>query len=155
MTLRPDIAACWLFRVQPGGALELLLIRRAPGHAYPGLWQCVTGKIESGERIVDAALREVLEETGLTSDDLENLLETDIVNTFHEARLDALLVEVAFAARVRPGAEVRLSDEHDDARWLSPADARALVTWPAYERGIDFVTWLAAHPDREPTFRLR
>jgi 8-oxo-dGTP pyrophosphatase MutT (NUDIX family) len=146
--------ACWLFRLDAGGLPEILLIRRAPGRIYPGLWQCVTGKLEEGERIADGAIREVVEETGLRPSDLEVLFETDIVNWFHEASLDALLCEAVFAARVRPEAEVVLSDEHDDARWLSPDDARALVTWPAYERAIDFVQWLHANPAKAAAFRL-
>ena len=35
--------------------VEILLIRRAPGRELAGLWQCVTGSIESGERIALAA----------------------------------------------------------------------------------------------------
>lgn len=155
MSLRPDLAACWVFRMTPSAGLEILLIRRAPGHMYPGLWQCVTGKIEPGERIVDAALREFSEETGLGPDELEAFLETDIVNTFHEASLDALLVEAVFAARVRADAEVRLSHEHDAFEWLDPEAARARVTWPAYVRAIHRVEWLVAGPDRAATFRLR
>jgi len=155
MTLRPDIAACWLYRIAAPGDLEILLIRRSTAGTYPGLWQCVTGKIEPGEPILDAALREVAEEAGLSGEDLEAVLETDIVNTFHEVKLDALLVEAVFAARVRPGAVVRLSGEHDDARWLSPDAARELVVWPAYLRAIEFLEWLVAKPELESTFRLR
>ncbi|HEY2917114.1 MAG TPA: NUDIX domain-containing protein [Candidatus Limnocylindrales bacterium] len=155
MSARPDLVACWLFRERVPGEPEILLIRRAPDRLYPGLWQCVTGKLEPGERIVDGALREVAEETGLVAADLEAVFETDIVNWFHEASLDALLCEAVFAARVRADADVQLSDEHDDQRWLDPAAARALVVWPAYERAIDTVAWLVARPDKAKAFRLR
>ena len=121
VSARPDLVACWLFRLDPAGRPEILLIRRAPDRMYPGLWQCVTGKLEAGEAIAAAALREVAEETGLGAADLEAFYETDLVNWFHEASLDALLCEAVFAARVRTGAEVSLSHEHDDARWL-PVD---------------------------------
>jgi dATP pyrophosphohydrolase len=146
--------ACWLFRLDAAGQPQILLIRRAPDRSHPGLWQCVTGKLEASERIADAALREVVEETGLGPADLEAFFETDIVNWFHVASLDALLCEAVFAARVRPDASVVLSDEHDAFRWLSPQDAKALVTWPAYERAIDFVDWLLANPPRAEAFRL-
>ncbi|MEO8463199.1 MAG: NUDIX domain-containing protein [Chloroflexota bacterium] len=155
MTLRADIAACWLYRMAASGDLEILLIRRSNAGIWPGLWQCVTGKIEPGERILDAALREVAEEAGFSGDDLETVLETDIVHVFHERRLDALLVEAVFAARVRPDAVVQLSEEHDDARWLSPDAARELVVWPAYLRAIDFLEWFVAKPELESTFRIR
>jgi dATP pyrophosphohydrolase len=146
--------ACWLFRLDAAGRPEILLIRRTTGRMYAGLWQCVTGKLEAGERIADGALREVVEETGLGPSDLEAFFETDIVNWFHEGSLDVLLCEAVFAARVRPDATVALSDEHDDFRWLSPDDAKALVTWPAYERAIDLVEWLLANPGKLEAFRL-
>jgi 8-oxo-dGTP pyrophosphatase MutT (NUDIX family) len=156
MSVRPDLVACWLFRVDaaPRSGLEILLIRRAPDRMYPGLWQCVTGRLEAGERIADGALREVREETALGAADLEAFMETDIVNWFHESAVDAILCEAVFAARVRPGATVRLSHEHDDARWLSADEARALVVWPAYRRAIDHLEWQLAHPEHAAAYRL-
>jgi 8-oxo-dGTP pyrophosphatase MutT (NUDIX family) len=152
--LRPDLVACWLFRLGAEGRPEILLIRRAPDRIYPGIWQCVTGRLEAGERVTDGALREVAEETGLTRPDLELVFETDIVNWFHEETVDAIWCEAVFAAQVRPGAQVALSIEHDDLRWLSPADARDLVLWPAYERAIDQVEWLVDHPAKAAHYRL-
>jgi dihydroneopterin triphosphate diphosphatase len=154
MSVRPDLVACWLFRLDEAGKPEILLIRRAPDRIYPGLWQCVTGRLEAGERIVDGALREVAEETGLRPPDLEAFYETDIVNWFHEASLDVVLGEAVFAARVRPGAEVVLSHEHDGARWLPATEATTLVVWPAYLRAIEQVEWLVANPDRAAIYRL-
>lgn len=43
-------------------ALEVLLIERAD---RPGFWQSVTGSLNEGETCVQAALREVREETGI------------------------------------------------------------------------------------------
>jgi 8-oxo-dGTP pyrophosphatase MutT (NUDIX family) len=154
VSTRPDLVACWLFRLDPAGDPEILLIRRAPDRMYPGLWQCVTGKLEAGEAIAAAALREVAEETGLGAADLEAFYETDLVNWFHEASLDTLLCEAVFAARVRPEARVSLSHEHDGARWLPAGEAKSLVTWPAYERAIDTVVWLLANPAKSAVFRL-
>ena len=154
MSTRPDLVACWLFRLDARERPEILLIRRAADRMYAGMWQCVTGKLEAGERILEGALREVAEESGLGPSDLEAVFDTDVVNWFHHESLDVLLCEAVFAARVRPGAEVVISDEHDDARWLSSDDARALVTWPAYERAIDFVEWLLANPGKAEAFRL-
>jgi hypothetical protein len=59
-----------------------------------------------------------------------------------------------FAAHVRADAPIRLSDEHDDQRWLTPAAARDLVVWPAYVRAIDTVEWLVDNPDKASHYRL-
>jgi 8-oxo-dGTP pyrophosphatase MutT (NUDIX family) len=154
MSVRPDLVACWVFRLTADGRPEILLIRRSAGRLFPGLWQCVTGRLEADEPIVAGALREVAEETRLGADDIEALYETDIVNWFHEASVDAVLCEAVFAARVRPDAAVAISPEHDAARWLDSVAAKALVVWPAHERAIDTIAWLVGHPDRAATFRL-
>jgi 8-oxo-dGTP diphosphatase len=145
--------ACWLYRVTEG-RVEILLIHRAPGRMYPGVWQCVTGRLEPGERITQGALREVVEETGLGPADIEAFHETDIVNWFHEASADGLWSEAVFAARVRPESVAVISDEHDDVRWVSPSEAHELVLWPAYHRAIEQVEWIVANPERASTYRL-
>ncbi|HEY8238369.1 MAG TPA: NUDIX domain-containing protein [Candidatus Limnocylindrales bacterium] len=152
--LRPDLVACWLYRVTGDGQLEILLIHRAPGRMYPGLWQCVTGRLEAGETIVAGALREVAEETGMGPAAIEALFETDIVNWFHEVAVDGLMSEAVFAARLRLDAAITISDEHDDLRWLTPAEAHELVTWPSYHRAIEQLEWLVANPDRAAVYRL-
>ncbi|HEY6897726.1 MAG TPA: dihydroneopterin triphosphate diphosphatase [Rhodocyclaceae bacterium] len=43
-------------------ALDCLLLERA---RHPGLWQSVTGSMEPDETLLDTAVREVAEETGL------------------------------------------------------------------------------------------
>ena len=152
--MRPDLVACWVFRVPAAGPPEILLIHRAPGRLYPGLWQCVTGRLELGESIVAGALREVAEETGLGPSDIEACFETDIVNWFHESAVDGLMSEAVFAARVGPAVAITLSDEHDEYRWLTPAAAHELVLWPAYHRAIEQVEWIGANPERAAVYRL-
>lgn len=44
--------------------LQVLLLERAD---KPGFWQSVTGSLEAGETPLDAAIREVAEETGLNA----------------------------------------------------------------------------------------
>lgn len=152
--LRPDLVACWLFRVDSEGKLEILLIRRAATGSYPGLWQCVTGRLEDGERIAAGAMREVREETGLAAGDIDGYFETDIVNWFHEGTVDGLWSEAVFAARVRATASITISDEHDGQRWVTPAEAHELVLWPAYHRAIEQVEWLVANPEKAVVYRL-
>ena len=151
---RPDLVECWIFRVPPAGEPEFLLIRRAPGRIFPGLWQCVTGGLEPGERIPMAALREVREEVGFGPSEIEAFYDLDQVTHFYDEGPDAIVAAAIFAIRVRPDAEPTLSHEHDDFRWVSRDEALRLVVWPAYRDTIDRITGTLLDPRAEPWFRL-
>jgi 8-oxo-dGTP pyrophosphatase MutT (NUDIX family) len=156
MTLRPDIVECWVFRVAlPTGPddarpdaerLEILLIRRAPDRIFPGLWQCVTGGIEPGERVPAAALREVEEETGFGPADIEACYDLDQVAPFYDEGTDAVVVSAIFAARVRPEALPRISHEHDGFRWASADEASSLTVWPSYAESIRRIRTMLLDP---------
>ena len=135
MPLHPDLVECWVFRVR-AASLELLLVHRAPGRIFAGLWQPVTGGIEDGERVPLAALREVAEETGFEGDDIEAFYDLDQIAAFYDEDANALLESAIFAVRVRPEAELRLSHEHDDGRWVDATTALGLVVWPAYAESV-------------------
>lgn len=152
MTFRPDIVACWVYRAAPAG-VEILLLKRAPDRIYPRIWQPVTGRLEEGERIVDGALRELVEETGIDPTGIQVLYSLDQVNIFLAEHLDALQAEAVFAAHVRPGVEAVLSEEHDEQRWLNPAEAAAMVVWPAYREAIQRIAWLGAHAEMAEVMR--
>jgi dATP pyrophosphohydrolase len=143
---RPDLVGCWIFRIAADGGIEILLIRRAQGRIYPGIWQCVTGGLEGDEKVIEGALREVREETGIDDDGIEALYDLDQVNMFHADHIDMVMVEAVFAARVRGDVEPRISHEHDDLRWVSPDEARETVVWPAYRTAIEKIEWLVSHP---------
>jgi 8-oxo-dGTP pyrophosphatase MutT (NUDIX family) len=132
---RPDLVDVWIFRDGADGP-EVLLMRRAAGRVLPGLWQGVSGSLEPAERVVDGALRELLEETGFARPVVEAFFDLDLVNQFHYAGVDAIMTAAVFAARIRPGAEAVLSHEHDAARWLPLEAALAEVVWPGYREAI-------------------
>ena len=136
---RPDLVECWVFRVPAPGRPELLLIHRAPDRIFPGLWQCVTGGLEPGERVPAAALREVAEEVGFGPDAIERFYDLDQVTSFYDEGSDAVVSAAVFAVRIRPDAETRLSHEHDDLRWVDPDEALRLVVWPSYREMIERV----------------
>jgi len=151
--MRPDLVDCWIWREAPAGP-EVLLLRRAPGKILAGLWQCVSGSLEPGERVALGALRELVEETGFGSGHVEAFFDLDLVNQFHEPSMDAIVSSAVFAVRVQPGAEPTLSREHDGARWLPIDTARADVVWPGYRTAIDRIREDLRDPARSPWFEL-
>lgn len=156
--LRPDLVDCWVYRIVMSArdvpSAEILLLRRAPGRILPGLWQCVSGSLEEGDRVAVGALRELHEETGFGPDQIEAFYDLDLVNQFHEPSYDAVVTAAVFAVRIRNGAEPALSHEHDDARWVSIEDAYAEVVWPGYRTAIERIRDDLSDPDRAAWFEL-
>jgi len=153
VTVRPDLVDVWIFRLVDD-APQLLMLHRAPGRVLAGLWQGVSGKIEPGESIARAALREVHEETGIAGGAIETLYSLDFVAAFLWAPLDAVMSSVHFGLRVRPGTEPTLSHEHDDHRWLSLEEATAVSVWPGYRESIRRVRECLLDPERASWFEL-
>lgn len=164
MSLRPDLVECWVFRVAPPAddadqrpdaeRLEILLVRRAPSRIFPGLWQCVTGGVEPGERVPMAAIREVEEETGFGRGDVEAWYDLDQVAPFFDEGVDGVVVSAVFAARARPDAEPRVSHEHDGLRWVPAAEAPALAVWPSYAESVRRVRDLLLDPGLARWFEI-
>lgn len=105
---------------------RILLLRRSPDRDYaPGVWECVTGRLQQGEGFEEALHREVAEETGLTARPV-GLLGTV---HFHRGSADPAneLVGVTYLCRVAAAAPPRLSAEHDRACWVDAAEASALL----------------------------
>jgi 8-oxo-dGTP pyrophosphatase MutT (NUDIX family) len=142
--LRPDLVDCWIFRVVHSArdvpSTEVLLLRRAPGRILPGLWQCVSGSLEDGDRVAIAALRELDEETGFGP---------DVIEAFYD-----LVTAAVFAVRVLNDAEPTLSHEHDDARWVPVDEAHADVVWPGYRTAIERIRDDLIDPERAAWFEL-
>lgn len=151
---RPDVVECWIFRLRSDGRPEILLIRRAAGRIFAGLWQCVTGRLEPDEHAPLAALREVAEETGFASDAIEAVYDLDQTVAFYDEDVDALVTSVLFAVRVRAGAEPALSHEHDAARWADPDDALRLAVWPSYRESIERIRSRLLDPELASWFEL-
>ena len=152
--IRPDLVECWIFRLAGPGRVELLLIRRSASRIFPGLWQCVTGGLEPGERVPMAALREVSEEVGFGPGQIEAFYDLDQVTHFYDEGPDAVVSGAIFAVRVAADAVPRLSHEHDDARWVAPAEALRLTVWPSYRLTMDRITGSLTDPGAAPWFEL-
>ena len=113
--------------------LEVLLLRRGGDGRCPGSWETVHGTIEPGETPVQASLRELAEETGMTAQRLYNLSR---VEAFYRHAVDEVALIPVFVAFVDPAAVVRISPEHDRAEWLPLRQAAERFSWPRERRAV-------------------
>ena len=101
-----------------------LLVRRSPANArFAGTWELPGGKVESGENLASALVREVREETGfgVAAEELLSACEFEI------GQLHCLAL--LWRARGCDG-QLLLSEEHDASTWLPLAEADSLLLNP-------------------------
>jgi type II secretory ATPase GspE/PulE/Tfp pilus assembly ATPase PilB-like protein/8-oxo-dGTP pyrophosphatase MutT (NUDIX family) len=125
---------------------RVLALRRGSETRCPGAWEAVHGHIESEEAPEDAAVREVLEETGLAVQRLYNIT----VHAFYMHQTARIEVAVVFCAFVDSGDLVKLGPEHAEYAWLSMDDASARFTWPRATQALQEIRKLLSTGDAGP-----
>ena len=120
-----------------GRSWRVLTLERAKGVRSTGAWEIVHGSIEPGETPVEAAKREVREETALTI----HRLYTITANPFYLARADTLQISLAFAAVVK-SAKFTLGDEHSAGKWQTLGAAEKRLAWPRTHDLLRHVAWI-------------
>ncbi|MCX5922916.1 MAG: bis(5'-nucleosyl)-tetraphosphatase [Candidatus Dependentiae bacterium] len=112
---------------------EYLLLQYGAGH-----WDFAKGKLEQGETKIQAALRELQEETGLTTIDIKKGFESSLTYTFQDFRGNPVEKTVHFFIGQVPTKEkITLSHEHKDYTWLPFEPALEQLT---YQNAKDVLT---------------
>ena len=108
-------AGCVLFHID-NGRIRYLLLRYGKGH-----WGFPKGLIEVGEGEKEAAIREVQEETGILTLELQENFKENI-QYFYKRQGKTIHKEVVyFLAEAKIG-KVTLSFEHSEYKWLTFED---------------------------------
>lgn len=103
----------------------LLLRRSAQKDFLSGEWECVTGRVDQGENYTQATLREVQEEIGAAAQ-IELLI--GVTHFYRGApKPENELLGVIFGCTLLQGERASLGEEHSELRWVSPAEAYALL----------------------------
>lgn len=110
-----------------GDAPRRVLLLRAYRH-----WDFPKGMPEVGETLLQAALREMHEETGLNAEAVRQpwgicQIQTAAYRTSHEGRSRQKVGHFFLLESVLPQPAVTLSREHQEARWCDFDEARRLV----------------------------
>jgi len=110
---------------------EYALFRRSDA----GYWQGIAGGGEDDETPLEAARRETMEEAGLSAASEFLQLDTVLSNPVTEFRDSYLwgdevyvIPQYCFGVLVE-GAEIVLSPEHTECRWLDYQEAHGLLKW--------------------------
>jgi ADP-ribose pyrophosphatase YjhB (NUDIX family) len=118
---------------------RILLVRRAEGRPAPGYWTPITGKLEPGEGLLEAARREAAEEVGL-----QVVIEGDELGRTFADRAPYQLVW--FLARPAAGVDadqlVLAADEVAAARWVDAiAMAATEPMFPTSRAFLETTVW--------------
>jgi dATP pyrophosphohydrolase len=148
--IRPTAVAVYVFRSETGAAdsagpraVELLQIRRsAKAASHHHSWQTVYGGIEPGETAVEAALRELREETGLAP---ARMFQVEYLETFYFRPTDSLLLMPVFGVEVPAHAQVTLNHEHDAFRWIPENQISTAFMWRTQREALGFLLAFVHH----------
>ena len=134
--VKSNRVAVYVFRRLPGGAQFLQLHRAAGSGDYAGTWQTVYGGIKSGETAINAALRELKEETQLVP---TKFFQVEYLESFYHRTRDRVTVLPVFAAQIAPQAKVIIDAEHDDFRWVDLPDVADHFVWRVQRQAIAII----------------
>ena len=115
---------------------DVLLIRRGT-RPLAGDWSIPGGRIEFGERAEAAALRELMEETGVTAR-LIGLV--DVVDAIFTSRTTGAVARHYLLfdyAAIWLSGDPAAGDDAGHAEWISPARLTALPLWDETRRVIE------------------
>lgn len=99
---------------------KVLVVRRARKPAL-NLYTLPGGAVEAGETLVEAAIREVREETSLSIEPVALAGHREVIARDDAGKVERHFVILSFASRWLAGEPV-LSDELDDSRWVDPSE---------------------------------
>ena len=105
---------------------RVLVARRARGPAL-GVWTLPGGVVEAGETLIEALVREVQEETGMTIEPVTLAGHREVLVRDDDRRVSRHFVILCFASRWISG-EPRLNEELAEARWLKLEELAGLNT---------------------------
>jgi len=134
--IKSNRIAVYVYRTTPAGP-EFLQLHRAKDHGeYAGIWGTVYGGIKSGESAIEAALRELHEETGLKP---ARFHQVEFLESFYHRGKDRICILPVFAAAAPRQFHVKLNEEHDAFRWVTLSEVDHSFVWRVQRQAIAII----------------
>jgi ADP-ribose pyrophosphatase len=102
---------------------RVLLVRQYRLPANQFLWELPAGKIDKGENALQAAKRELTEETGLSAKKWKKLVTFFPSPGYVEEKMTIFLAEELTQGKAHP-----MDDERIETRWFTKKELRELIT---------------------------
>lgn len=118
---------------------RVLLVRQFRLPAGKELWELPAGKVDEGEVPLEAAKRELIEETGYTADRWQPLVSYFPTPGFVEEKMHVFL-----ATELHQGTATPMDDERIETRWFGRRELSDLIDAGEIEDGktlVGFLLW--------------
>jgi len=139
---RFQVAAGAIIRNRRTG--KILLIHRTAKQVSGDIWEYPVGRTKQFETLVDGLKREVAEETGLTSIEIERPFSTFEFMRGERAAENEVRA-IVFAATTDQD-DVQLSDEHDAYKWVTIDEAITMADHPGVKIDLERYRDIYAKP---------
>ena len=103
---------------------KILLVKRS-NHPAKGMWAVPGGKIQAGETMQQALVREIKEETGLDIRVGEIVFVFDVIRHDEQKELSFHYVIIDFFCDLL-GGELKAGDDAREVRWISREDLKTI-----------------------------
>ncbi len=125
----PEIVAdsvdAFVFR-KSGARVQFLLLQRASGRSFGGIWQSMHARIEARETTLSAARRTVRESIGV---DPLAAYSADYIGQIFDHERDLIVLSPSIALTLPPGAEYTLGEGYEALAWFDAEDAANRLLW--------------------------
>ncbi|WP_035957830.1 NUDIX hydrolase [Bryobacter aggregatus] len=120
------------------GKKRVLLVRQFRLPAGKSLWELPAGKIDAGENALQAAKRELMEETGYKAKSW-----TKLASYYASPGFLAEKMNLYLATDLKAGVATPMEDERIEAKWFSSKEMDELIRTLKIEDGKTLIGYLA------------
>lgn len=105
--------------------LKLLLVQKTLDDR--ALWQTVTGTVKNGEKLKQALVRELEEQTDIELSDIDYISAEPFCYFLWQKTRNKSVSEYAFAVKLKKKTKIKLSSEQTDYKWVELSAAKKIL----------------------------